>query len=135
MLILLLVLLPCVLANDISKYCYSRHPFSGYKFQLEISPNKSNYTLIYCRDNKFIYRSTVKSLSEPFRIGGNNLTITKFSSNFLPNKLSGNLLLNGEFLCPLLSDNLMNSWLEINTRSLHIPLLTSPPINSKYYPV
>lgn len=135
MMVLFLALVPIIFASDVSKFCYSKLPFTGYKFQLEISPNNSRYSLIYCRDNKFIYRSTVDSLSQPFRIGGNNLTITKFSNNFLPNKLLGNLMLNGEYLCPLLSDNLMGSWLEFNKRKLNIPILTSPPINSKYYPV
>lgn len=135
--ILSLILLKLVYCSDQSRYCYNKIPFSGYRFQIEIS-EKYQYNLIYCIDNKLIFKSTIASLTQNFTNGENQYTILQKETNLFPNRLLGSLLLNGEFLTPLLSDNYLRSWIEIThdlKSVLHIPVLTSPKLDSKYAPV
>lgn len=101
---------------------------------MEIS-KYTQYSLVYCHDNKLIFKSIINDLNQNFTIGNDVLSIIKSSNNILPNKLVGTLLVNGQTLCPLLSEKFFKSWLEFSKGKmiLHIPLLTTPPVTSKYY--
>lgn len=135
---LLLWELDIVRGSDLSRYCYNSPPFTGYKFQLEKARGISlRYTLIYCSDNKLIYKSSVDNLDESFIINDDKLSIVKHSKTILPNKFVGALLVNGQFLSPLLTDNFLSSWIEFrdSNRILHIPVLTTPKTDDKLYPL
>lgn len=125
----------CCLASDLSPYCRLKLPYTGYRFLISLF-HGINYLLVYCKDNKLIFKSTIDSLNNNFTFGNNNFTIMKSRSTILPNKLLGSLLVNNEFVTPMLSENLLKSWIEVNhqfEKIIHIPILSSPQIDSKYY--
>lgn len=135
--LLLCVLVSLALASDLSPYCRLKLPFTGYKFMLELH-HGMHYVLVYCHDNKLMFKSTIDTLNHNFTFGSNNLTIMKTSTSILPNRLLGSLLVNNEYLAPMLSDNLLKSWIEVNDRFeriVHIPVLTTPQVDSRYHVV
>lgn len=122
-----------VLGSDLSRYCFTKPPFTGFKFELEISLS-IRYNLIYCNDNKLIFKTSLDSLSRNFTIGHDELAIFKTSDTVLPNKLAGTLVVNNLILSPLMTDNLFKSWIEVKgfKRILHVPVLTTPKLDDKH---
>lgn len=130
-----LVLIGTVEGTDISRYCYESPIFTGYKFQLEVATSLLTYSLVYCNDNKLIYKTSVTDLNQNFTMGNDQISILKHSRTLLPNKHVGSLLINGRFLSPLMSDNFLKSWIEINglQRIVHVPILRTPKVDDKLY--
>lgn len=121
-----------VVANDYSKYCFDKNfSFSGYKFQMtyDFDAKTLNYDLIYCMDSKYIYKSTIDSLSKKFTINSDELHIIK--NIYKPSHF---LMLNGEKFCPMVLDNILRYWVERSDHKVfHVPMLTSPSLTSSYH--